>query len=173
MCLKIFMLLFLCFYVMEYVGPTAVLHPPQKFGEVKLPEIPRGNQWRQRAKTALQIMDIVAVMKTGFSEELQHCDVKSPNFGLSTNGTIKTVDVDNLYFDNRLRKQLKSDRRSCKSHDECGIYTCKGWCDFLIGKCAAERMNNNFQVRLMTTIFLWGWRVIGRTIRGYCLHVSL
>ncbi len=71
---------------------------------------------------------------------MQICDVKLENFGISSSGDLKVIDLDMIHPDSYLFHT-----KYCEKHDDCHFFDCKSYCDLTINKCHQERINDNLQ----------------------------
>lgn len=126
------------FYIVEYAPPGENLQSS--------PSIFHGKKgtWNVRVNLALQILDIAQALDMDFYEKLHFCDVKEENFGIDYKNQVKIIDVDTLFFDTSMLKDLSDPK--CTSHNDCDFFDCRGWCNMKNGKCVAKRVNNNLQV---------------------------
>ena len=143
-------------FVIEYAESVAILHPwyPFNIREKLLTLLSYSERWDERARTAVQLMDLLTGLKTQFQEEVHPCDLHGNNIGVDAEGTIKVLDADSLLFDSALRHQMnKKQGQACKAHVDCNVGPgCDGRCDRTTGTCTGERKNDNFQVRLVSLI---------------------
>lgn len=123
------------YYVMEYAPPGDILDPQFFSGS--------GSSFEERAKTAINILDIVQSLDYGFYEPVHMCDVKAENFGIGEDQQVKILDSDSLFFHTSMMKNLA--QPSCTNHDDCDFFDCRGWCELETGKCTKQRSNNNLQ----------------------------
>ncbi len=71
---------------------------------------------------------------------LQICDVKLENFGLTSNGDLKVIDLDMIHPNSYLFHP-----KYCEKHDDCHFFDCKTYCDLTQKKCNLDRINDNLQ----------------------------
>ncbi|XP_061163477.1 divergent protein kinase domain 1C-like [Saccostrea echinata] len=123
------------YYVMEYAPPGDILDPAFFTSS--------HSSFKERAKIAVDILDIVQSLDYGFFEPVHMCDVKAENFGIGRDHGVKILDSDSLFFHTSMLKNLA--QPSCTSHNDCDFFDCRGWCDLETGKCTKQRTNNNLQ----------------------------
>lgn len=110
--------------------------------------------WRERVSTTLQIFKLLRVADMQ-DYPLHFCDIKLPHFGTAPDGSMKFIDADTVFTNKSLSRDLAAPQ-SCRSHDDCSFFDCKGWCFKDSGTCSAMRTNNNLQVRF-TIIFFFSF----------------
>ena len=101
--------------------------------------------WVERVKVAMLILDLLEELENMFDAPLYLCDVKSEHFGMSKNGRMKFLDVDNVYLKPIADKSV-GDGSYCEKHSDCDLFDCKGICDLIENKCSGQVANNNLQV---------------------------
>ena len=120
--------------------------------------------WVERVKLALAILDLLEELESMFDYPVHLCDVKSEHFGLSDQGRVKYLDVDNVYLKPVVDKTV-GDGTDCENHSDCDFFDCRGQCDLISKKCVGEVVNNNLQV-VCEKIFLGdslGFKFLGGT----------
>ena len=65
------------------------------------------------------------------------------NFGISAQGHVKLLDLDQAYFD---RLFLGNPLKTCRKNSDCSMYDCSGYCDRRTRRCHQRRINNNLQI---------------------------
>ena len=131
------------FYAMEKLEPLFHL-------EFNLGFMSTLSDWGVRVKLALDIMDLIEELdsKTVYGLKWQHCDVQPSNFGVNHAGTVKAIDVDLMYTDEKIAEILGNG--NCSSHKDCDFFDCVSLCDVKRKKCTSVRISNNLQVGTMS-----------------------
>ncbi|KAK6185458.1 hypothetical protein SNE40_007687 [Patella caerulea] len=124
-------------YLMESSPPGDILDP------ALLPWKSKKILWKDRAETALKLLDAMSIMESGFHQTLHMCDLKGENFGVGMDGVIKLIDTDSVFFHDQLARELIT-TETCRKHSDCNFWDCHGVCGD-DGKCKKERLNNNLQ----------------------------
>ena len=125
-------------YAMEYLPPGKLLSPSIIKNKIYF------SSWKDRVDIALGLLDLVYSFKHDFPHALHICDVKGENFGRGDDGIVKLIDADAVFFDPKLGEMLVND--TCKVHDDCNFFDCKGFCNLRAQKCTDKRSNSNLQV---------------------------
>ena len=135
-------------YVVEFVGPAMILHPPGHFFDSEGGGMPYSEDWEHRAQAAVQLLDLLRELKTKYRQHLHHCDITNANLGFGADGSFKLIDIDLLLFDSTLRSLMRGlQTEACQSHRDCdGHPGCRGKCDKSRGKCTGEKGNTDLQV---------------------------
>ena len=102
--------------------------------------------WQQKATAVIQLLQLIQQLEQDFSEVLHLCDVKGSNFGVCTDGTVKVIDADSMFFHTRMMETFNTS--GCKEHGDCNFFDCGGWCQVDTGHCYTVITNNNLQVNL-------------------------
>ena len=126
------------FYAMEYLPPGKLLSPSIIKNKAYF------YSWKDRVDTALGLLDLIYSFENEFPYALHICDVKGENFGKGDDGMVKLIDTDAVFFDPRLKDVLIND--TCKVHDDCNFFDCKGYCNLRAERCTDRRANSNLQV---------------------------
>jgi len=98
----------------------------------------------KNVKIAVGILDLLTVLDTSFGEPVYLCDVKKEHFGISDFGTIKVLDLDNVYLKSIIDRSI-GENTHCDNHSDCDFFDCKGMCDLIRHKCFTGVTNNNLQ----------------------------
>ncbi|XP_069113524.1 divergent protein kinase domain 1C-like [Argopecten irradians] len=120
------------YYFMEYAPPGNILSP----GFFGL------SPWPKRVEAALKLMDIAQSLETDFYQPLHFCDVKGDNFGVGEDLSVKILDSDSLFFDEKMSMNMKG---TCRQDSDCDFFDCRGMCDTVKKTCNGRRVNNNLQ----------------------------
>ena len=126
------------FYAMEYLPPGKLLSPSILKNKAYF------YSWKDRVDTALGLLDLIYSFENEFPHVLHICDIKGENFGKGDDGMIKLIDTDAVFFDSKLKDVLIND--TCKVHDDCNFFDCKGYCNLRAERCTDRRANSNLQV---------------------------
>ncbi|CAH1180522.1 unnamed protein product [Phaedon cochleariae] len=118
--------------------------------------------WGQRLKVALQILDLLEELETGFREPFHLCDLKLRHFGSVKNGQkLKFIDLDGV-LPKSVAGSLIKEIGFCDEDADCDFYDCRSKCDSTTKKCSDSISNNNLQM-VCEKIFL-GWRLSNTVI---------
>ncbi|KAK7481664.1 hypothetical protein BaRGS_00027037 [Batillaria attramentaria] len=101
-------------------------------------------QWREKASVAIGLLELLDHFERDFPQPLHLCDVKGSNFGMCVDGVVKMIDMDSVFFNTTMYNIFNLS--TCKTHDDCNFFDCRGWCDVATGKCYSIRTNNNLQL---------------------------
>lgn len=113
--------------------------------------------WAERLRLSLQIIDLLDELEINFKDPLHLCDIKVEHFGyVKENNKLKFVDLDGVYPKSVINRII-SDTPSCESDDDCDFYDCRSRCVHEIKKCIGFVTNNNLQM-VCEKLFL-GWRL--------------
>lgn len=135
-------------YAMEYAPTMTVLNPG-------LGEMFFKSSWNERALIAVQILDLLLLLDTGFPHPVHLCDIKGENFGINTNEHIVPIDMDSVFLRPELEKMMGDD---CEKHSDCHFFDCRGRCKLAAenyaktdssekkGTCHKKVYNSNLQV---------------------------
>ncbi|KAK3086001.1 hypothetical protein FSP39_011994 [Pinctada imbricata] len=123
------------YYLLEFAPPGNILN--QDF--IRYSPSP----WKERAKIALQLIELSQSVDKDFYEPLHICDVKGENFGVDTQNVIKLIDLDTIFFNKEMLGHLSSG--ICSKHEDCDFFDCRGWCNITRNRCTRMRTNNNLQ----------------------------
>ncbi|XP_050292749.1 divergent protein kinase domain 1C [Anthonomus grandis grandis] len=117
--------------------------------------------WGQRLKFALQILELLDELDTSFREPFHLCDVKLSHFGYVKNmKKLKYLDLDEAFPRTVINSLFKLSK--CNSDDDCEFLDCRSTCNSTTNKCKQEIGNNNLQI-VCEKIFL-GWRMSNTVI---------
>lgn len=126
------------FYLLEFAPPGDIL------GQDVIRYSP--SPWIERAKIAIQLLELSHSVDTDFNEPLHMCDVKGMNFGIDSQNTVRFIDLDTIFSNDVMMTFFE---RECSSHDDCDVFDCKGRCNRTTMTCERRRTNNNLQVSLL------------------------
>ncbi len=141
------------FYVLEYL-------PPGRLLESSFSQLTRfaHSPWKDHVILAVFILELLKSFEEDFHEILHICDLKGENFGLDSDGSVKILDVDMVFFHSKLQSFF-SDRPPgdlCHKDADCHFFDCESHCDVHTGSCLPDRTNNNLQVSVyIISIRLW------------------
>ena len=128
------------FYAMEYLPPGKLLSPGVINNNAYF------SSWKDRVGMALGLLDLIYSFEKDFPHKLHICDVKGENFGKGDDSMVKLIDTDAVFFDPKLKDVLVND--TCKVHDDCNFFDCKGYCNLRAERCTNRRANSNLQVKI-------------------------
>jgi hypothetical protein len=107
----------------------------------------------ERKMLAIKFLDLInALNKNYFSNieitnnsdvvnlQMQVCDVKLDNFGISNDGQLKIIDTDMMH-----PNSFMFSKKFCEKHEDCHFFDCKSFCDKQSSHCLRYRINNNLQ----------------------------
>lgn len=94
----------------------------------------------QKTDLANKRIETFQESQTGMSIPMQICDVKLENFGLTSEGELKVIDLDMIHPDSFLYNP-----KYCEKHEDCHFFDCKSYCDLAKRKCHQNRINDNLQ----------------------------
>lgn len=113
--------------------------------------------WGIRLKVAVQILDLLEELESGFREPFHLCDIKIQHFGIVNGGQrLKFIDLDGVLPKSVVGTILKG-IKSCNSDNDCDYLDCRSRCNKKTKKCLNFVSNNNLQI-VCEKIFL-GWRM--------------
>ncbi|GFT39950.1 hypothetical protein NPIL_10431 [Nephila pilipes] len=123
------------FYVVEFIQPLnnyfIMFYPSWK------------EDFTKRAELALKLLNFLEDTEKHFPF-LHFCDVKVGHFGLDKNGDIKLLDMDMVFFEESLIKNINA-IQNCTENQDCYFIDCQGSCDTTSKRCEAKVLDNNFQ----------------------------
>ena len=128
-------------YAVDFAPPTSILHPDAWH----IARLTR-HRWRSKAKAAIGLLDIIKSTQNDFHEHLHLCDIKGRNFGIASDGSIKAIDTDMVYFKSKLESRLAAKASRCFQHTDCDYFSCSGRCNSTSGRCEQAVTNNNLEV---------------------------
>lgn len=118
--------------------------------------------WSKRLRIAIQILDLLEELETGFREPFHLCDIKMDHFGVvKRSKKLKFIDLDGV-LPRSLISNLIKDVTYCKSDSDCDFLDCRSRCNQNTNKCVARVTNNNLQI-VCEKLFL-GWRMSNTVI---------
>lgn len=119
-------------------------------------------QWRNRVKIAVKILELLSLLERGPAEPMHICDVKMSHFGITDDfKKVKYMDLDSVH-PHSIVNSMTGDGSACEEHVDCDFFDCRSYCNLVTKKCQYGVANNNFQI-VCEKIFL-GWLVPGRVI---------
>lgn len=81
--------------------------------------------WGKRLKIAIQIMDLLEELETGFREPFHLCDVKIQHFGVvKGRAKLKFIDLDGVLPKSVVNSYIREVER-CDGDDECDFFDCR------------------------------------------------
>nr|XP_023025442.1 protein FAM69C isoform X1 [Leptinotarsa decemlineata] len=117
--------------------------------------------WGKRLRLAVQILDLIEELETGFREPFHLCDIKMQHFGLVKEGTkLKFIDLDGVLPKSVVDSIIK-EVTYCRNDGDCDFFDCRSKCD-KNNKCFSFVANNNLQM-VCEKLFL-GWRMSNTVI---------
>ncbi|XP_055943136.1 divergent protein kinase domain 1C-like isoform X1 [Argiope bruennichi] len=123
------------FYVVEFIQPLnnffIMFYPSWK------------EDFIERAALALKILNFLEETERHFPF-LHFCDVKVGHFGLNKNGEVKLLDMDMVFFEESLIRNINA-IQNCTKNQDCSFIDCQGSCDIVSKTCEAKVIDNNFQ----------------------------
>ncbi|KAG8187222.1 hypothetical protein JTE90_020653 [Oedothorax gibbosus] len=123
------------FYVVEFIQPLdnyfLMFYPAWKEDFVK------------RAELALKILSFLEETEKHFPF-LHFCDVKVGHFGLDKNLDVKLLDMDMVFFETSLKKNIRA-IQNCTKDQDCSFIDCQASCNTESRKCEDKILDNNFQ----------------------------
>ena len=128
-------------YAVESTPPTSILHPDA----IHISRISR-DRWRDRAKVALGLLDIIKSAQTDFHEYLHLCDIKGKNFGIASDGSVKAIDTDMVFFESKIGPWMTNQTTYCSRDSDCVYISCFGKCNTTTSRCEETIVNNNLEV---------------------------
>ncbi|GIY42790.1 protein FAM69C [Caerostris darwini] len=130
------------FYTVEFVQPLnnyfVMFYPAWK------------EDFTKRVELALKLLNFLEATERHFPL-LHFCDVKVGHFGLDKNGDVKLLDMDMVFFEDSLIKNIYA-IQNCTKNNDCSFIDCQSSCDLPSKRCTAEILDNNFQ-RVCRNIF--------------------
>ncbi|XP_011555314.3 divergent protein kinase domain 1C [Plutella xylostella] len=119
-------------------------------------------EWRNRIKIALKIMELLNTLEKLPPDALHICDVKMSHFGITDDmKRAKYLDLDSVHPKSVVNK-ITGDGSACKQHSDCDFFDCRSFCNLVSSRCEFGVVNNNMQV-VCEKIFL-GWVSPGRLV---------
>lgn len=142
------------FYAVEYLKPVDSI--PSLFALSDSQD-----EWNQRVKIAIMMMDFIDELDIGFHEPFHLCDVKIDHFGLTEAETrVKFIDLQGVYPKSILDKYIENS--TCTNDEDCEYFDCRGRCNKNKKKCVNFIQNNNLQI-ICEKIFL-GWKMSNKVL---------
>ncbi|XP_030760683.1 divergent protein kinase domain 1C [Sitophilus oryzae] len=136
------------YFAVEYLEPVPSLSSYLSLNDNK-------EEWGQRLRFAVQILDLLEDLDTGFREPFHLCNVKFNHFGYVKNKKkLKFIDLDEVYPRSIINNYFM-EIESCQSDEDCEYMDCRSVCDQTTGQCRGTVTNNNLQI-VCEKIFL-GW----------------
>lgn len=119
-------------------------------------------EWGKRLKIAVQVLDLLEELETGFREPFHLCDVKIQHFGFVKSGNrLKFIDLDGVLPKSVIGSLMK-EINTCNTDNDCDYMDCRSKCNKITHKCSTTIANNNLQI-VCEKIFL-GWRLSNTVI---------
>ncbi|CAH1372838.1 unnamed protein product [Tenebrio molitor] len=143
------------YFAVEYVEPVQDVSSLLSVSDTK-------EDWANRLKTSVQMLELLDELETGFREPFHLCDIKLEHFGV-VKGTnkLKFIDLDGVYPRSVINK-IVSNTHNCNKDEDCDFYDCRSKCLKQYNKCESSVSNNNLQI-VCEKIFL-GWRLSNTVI---------
>lgn len=124
------------FYVVEFIQPLdnyfLMFYPAWK------------EDFGKRAELALKVLSFLEETEKHFPF-LHFCDIKVGHFGLDKNLDVKLLDMDMVFFETSLKKNIGA-IQNCSKDKDCSFIDCRGSCNEVTGNCEDKVLDNNFQV---------------------------
>lgn len=118
--------------------------------------------WKKRLKVAVQILDLLEQLESGFREPFHLCDIKLQHFGfVKRRSKLKFIDLDGVLPKSVINAIMK-EVNYCDSDNDCDFLDCRSRCNPETHKCSNYVTNNNLQI-VCEKIFL-GWRLSNTVI---------
>lgn len=89
-------------------------------------------------------LNILTLLDTLNSQSLLLCDVKLEHFGYSSDGGLRFLDVDSVYFETHLSEMISG--MNCSCDGDCGMFDCLSSCDVESGRCNSKVSTSNLSV---------------------------
>lgn len=138
------------YFAVEYLEPVPFSSAIFTMGDTL-------EEWGQRLKFALQILELLDELETSFREPFHLCDIKLDHFGYIKNRKkLKFIDLDEA-FPRTVISSLFKEINNCWVDDDCEFLDCRSSCNKTTNKCRTAIGNNNIQI-VCEKIFL-GWRM--------------
>ncbi|CAH2002748.1 unnamed protein product [Acanthoscelides obtectus] len=138
------------YYAVEYLEPVPDVNSLLSISDSK-------EDWGRKLRIAVQILDLLEELETGFREPFHLCDIKIQHFGFVKGSTrLKFIDLDGVLPRSVINSVLKG-VRYCNSDNDCDFLDCRSRCNLKTHKCSDTVANNNLQI-VCEKIFL-GWRM--------------
>lgn len=113
--------------------------------------------WGRRLKVAVQILDLLDELETGFREPFHLCDIKIQHFGfVKGRNKLKFIDLDGV-LPRSVVNSIIREGEYCEKDNDCDFFDCRSRCNQDTHKCSYPVTNNNLQI-VCEKIFL-GWRM--------------
>lgn len=119
-------------------------------------------EWGQRLKFAIQILDLLDELDNSFREPFHLCNIKLDHFGYTVDRKkLKFVDLDET-FPSTIINSLIQQIPNCERDEDCEFLDCRSFCNRSVHKCYPSVTNNNLQI-VCEKLFL-GWRLSNTVI---------
>lgn len=133
-------------YAIEYLRPVHFTSAILSSGDITREE------WSERLKIAIKIMDLLQEFDDSFHEPIYLCNMQLHHFGLTKDtAKVKYLNVDYIFPRSKLNEMIL--RNYCTEDEDCDYFNCRSKCHK--NQCSQGVTNNNVQI-VCEKIFL-GW----------------
>ena len=124
-------------YAVEHATPLSDMFPNFSASKVN---------YNLRLKIAIGLLDLLAEFRTTELGQLNICNVKKSDFGVTKEDKVVIIDNDMIFTKTILDDYMSQPK--CKMDQDCDFFDCKSKCDMKIGKCTKQMKTNNLQVSI-------------------------
>lgn len=143
------------YFAVEYLEPVRDISSVLTISDSR-------EDWGRRLRVAVQILDLLEELESGFREPFHLCDIKLQHFGFVKGGNkLKFIDLDGVLPRSIISSIIK-EVNFCHSDNDCDFLDCRARCNLKTHKCSNYVVNNNLQI-VCEKIFL-GWRLSNTVI---------